>query len=374
MLVPIANTPRDYAWGGVDAISGLLGTPPTGGPEAELWLGTHPGSPARLVADGRPLGDVAGPLPFLMKVLAAGAPLSLQVHPNARQAAAGHARETAAGVPVDGPERVYRDPHEKTELILAVSERFEAQAGFRAVAEVRADLRRLGDASAAGLAAALDALDARLGSDAVVGRAFLWLLSDEPEALAAVAALRSALAARPDDFPVQAGLAEHYPEDAGVVASLLLNNVVLRRGEALAIAPGTIHGYLSGIGIELLTASDNVVRGGLTPKHIDRAELAALLEVAAAAPQRITGVVEAGGGTAFIPPSAGERPPFRLDRIEADARLEPGGPAILLCVAGGFEVRGAGSEARLERGGALYASADEGALDITGAGELYAAR
>jgi len=364
MLTPITNTPRDYAWGGVDAISGLLGLPRTGGPEAELWLGTHAGSPAGLVADGRPLAEVSGPLPFLLKVLAADAPLSLQVHPNARQAAAGFARESAAGVPVDAPERVYRDPYAKTEIILAVSERFEAQAGFRAAGEVRADLARL-DLDG------LEGLRERLG-DATMGHAFLWLLSDAPNAVAAVGDIRAALASRATEFPVQAGLAERYPVDPGVAASLLLNHVVLRRGEALAIAPGTIHGYLRGVGIELLTASDNVVRGGLTPKHIDLAELAELLTPDAQAPHRLAGVAAAGGGAEFVPP--GDPPPFRLHRVETNARLALAGPAVAICVSGEFDVRGARSSASLARGAAVFASPDESELDLVGEGELYIAQ
>ena len=376
MRTPITNAPRDYAWGGIDAITALLGRPPTGGPEAELWLGTHPGSPARVVGSGEPLGDVVGELPFLMKVLAAAEPLSLQVHPDAAQAAAGYAREEAAGVPVDAPERVYRDPHAKTEIILAVSDEFEAQAGFRRAAEVLGLLDRLVGGS--GLddvgTNALGALRDRLADDAVVGRAFLWLLSDAPEARDLVTRLLAVIPSRADDFPVQARLAALHPGDPGVVASLLLNHVVLRRGEALAVAPGTIHGYLRGVGIELLTDSDNVVRGGLTPKHVDLGELERLLAVAARDPVRVPGV-ETGGGVEYVPPVAdGGAPPFRLHRAAGASRIALDGPAVALCVAGEFAVTGATGTSRLGAGDALHASADEGVLEIDGAGELYVAR
>ena len=377
MLIPIANTPRDYAWGGVDAITALLGHPPTGGSEAELWLGTHPGSPARIVATGQPLGEVTGELPFLMKVLAAAEPLSLQVHPDAEQAAAGFAREDAAGVPRDAPERVYRDPHAKTEIILAISERFEAQAGFRPAAAALAAIEALlGDDGLAGLddveTNALAALREQLADDAGVGRAFLWLLSGAPDARRLVARLLGAISVRAEAYPVQARLADLYPGDPGVVASLLLNHVVLRRGEALAVPPGTIHGYLSGIGIELLTDSDNVVRGGLTPKHVDLVELARLLDVAAREPLRVPGVSSAEG-MVHLPPADGE-PPFRLHRVDGAARIPLEGPLVALCVAGAFEIEGASGVVRLERGDAVCATADEAVLEIVGQGELYLAR
>jgi len=118
MFVEITNTPRDYAWGSTTAIPELLGTVPSGGPEAELWLGAHPGSPARLVGRDGTLADVVhGRLPFLLKVLAAASPLSLQAHPSTAQAQAGFAAENAAGIPVDSPDRSYRDPYHKPELI-----------------------------------------------------------------------------------------------------------------------------------------------------------------------------------------------------------------------------------------------------------------
>ena len=142
MFVGIENTPRDYAWGSETAISALLGTTPSGGPEAELWLGSHPGSPARVIDPGQVGGarnltewiaaapsDALGThprLPFLLKVLAAASPLSLQAHPSAEQAQEGFARENALGVRLDAPERNYKDPYPKPEIICAVSDRFEA--------------------------------------------------------------------------------------------------------------------------------------------------------------------------------------------------------------------------------------------------------
>ncbi|MEO6116337.1 MAG: type I phosphomannose isomerase catalytic subunit, partial [Pseudolysinimonas sp.] len=138
MFVEITNSPRDYAWGSITAIPELLGTTPSGRPEAELWLGAHPGSPARLVGRDGTLADVVtGRLPFLLKVLAAASNLSLQAHPTTAQAEAGFAAENAAGIPLDAPERNYKDAFHKPELIYALSDPFRALCGFRAVADTR---------------------------------------------------------------------------------------------------------------------------------------------------------------------------------------------------------------------------------------------
>ena len=157
MLVPLTNPPRDYAWGSTDLIARLEGRDPTGRPEAEVWLGDHPGNPA-ITADGRTLdawlaeeGGAAGApakLTFLMKLLAAGSPLSIQAHPSKEQAEAGFAREEQAGIPRDAGNRTYRDDNHKPELIVAVSDEFLALAGLRALTDTRRLLALLGPAGA----------------------------------------------------------------------------------------------------------------------------------------------------------------------------------------------------------------------------------
>src|SRR5690606_495404 len=149
-LFRITNDPRPYAWGSRTAIAELRGVEPSGEPEAELWLGTHPGSPARVVGADATLTEAIAAeggenLPFLLKLLAAASPLSLQAHPTAEQAQRGYDREEAAGIPVDAPHRNYRDRSPKPEVILAVSERFEALCGFRDPVESSAAIRELAD-------------------------------------------------------------------------------------------------------------------------------------------------------------------------------------------------------------------------------------
>jgi len=284
VLIRITNTPRPYAWGSPTAIAQLLGRAPSGGPEAELWLGSHPGSPARIVAGGdeEDLAQWAaahapeGRLPFLLKVLAASAPLSLQAHPTLEQAREGFARENALGIAVDAPERNYRDPYPKPELMLALSDPFRALCGFRPVAEARADLASLSDPR---LAPLLD----RLVDDAELSSVVAWLLERSDGVDEVVGALSEhASGVDGDARGVWLGsvgmLAAHYPGDPGIAISTLLHTVLLRAGEALYLPAGNIHAYLEGLGIELMAASDNVLRGGLTSKHIDVPELLRVLD------------------------------------------------------------------------------------------------
>jgi mannose-6-phosphate isomerase len=393
MFVAIGNTPRDYAWGSTTAIAGLLGTTPSGRPEAELWLGAHPGSPARIldpsqVAGARDLAEwiAADPattlggrprLPFLLKVLAGG-PLSLQAHPTAEQAAEGFARENALGIPLDAPDRNYRDPHPKPEVIYALSERFDALCGFRPVSQTREVFLALG----------LDELVPRLDA---LPDLFAWLMAGGPEVdvlVARVTALTKTKENDPDRdhvvperrheggdsfvFDALAAarmLAETHPGDVGIVSSLLLNHVTLARGEALYLPAGNIHAYLDGLGIEVMTASDNVLRGGLTPKHVDVPELLRVLDIAPGPVPRLLPDVESASLEVFRPGVAD----FVLAHVTGDAALPLSGPAIALCTAGSFGIEGAGSAVELGRGEAVYVTPDEARLDVVGAGELFLA-
>lgn len=322
MFVEITNSPREYAWGSTTAIPALQGRAATGRPEAEVWFGTHPGSPAR--AGDRDLREIAGELPFLLKLLAAGSPLSLQAHPTTAQAQAGFARENAAGIPLDAPRRNYKDPHAKPEMIYALSDEFRALCGFRPVAETRALL----DAAAPGLLPTLR-------TDADIRPVFEWLLSGDPEVAATVAEVAAAAPeADGDSWRTVRGLVAAYPGDPGIAISLLLHTVVLRRGEALYLPAGNIHAYQEGFGIELMGPSDNVLRGGLTRKHVDVAELLSVLDFRPLPAPLLSGVVE-GGVTTFAPPGAG----WRL-QVVAGATVPAGERGILLVLSG--EVRGLG--------------------------------
>lgn len=368
MFVGITNTPRDYAWGAPGAISTLLGLAPTGAPEAELWLGAHPGSPSRLVGSQGTLIDVVdGQLPFLLKVLAAGSPLSLQAHPTMDQAQAGFERENAAGIPLDAPQRNYKDAFHKPELIYALSEEFHALCGFRSAAEIRATLERLLERR--GPSAPIEGWMHRLTDDDALRDSFAWLITrgdGVDELIAAVVAHADGATAALDTV---AELALAYPGDPGIVISLMLNRVTLRRGEALYLPAGNIHAYLAGVGIELMAASDNVLRGGLTPKHVDVAELLSVLDfrplpVPYLEPERPQ------AGVAVFRPDVTD---FVLVVVEGSADIPLTGPAIALAVEGTFALAGESGATTLQRGEAVYLDADEAELAIAGTGLLFVA-
>lgn len=238
---------QHYAWGDRAFIPGLLGVEPDGAPWAELWLGTHPNGPSRF-DDGSALIDRTGPLPYLLKVLAAAEPLSLQTHPDADQARDGHARG------------VYTDDQPKPELLCALTP-FEALCGIRPVDASLSLLAELGIADGQ--------LARALASDGP-GTALIGLYRGTIDARTVVEACRASSRA-------EAGwirrLDQRYPGDPSVAVALLLNHVVLEPGQALRLDAGNLHAYLCGAGIELMGASDNVVRAGLTVKPVDIDEL-----------------------------------------------------------------------------------------------------
>lgn len=327
MFVEITNTPRDYAWGSTTLLPEFLGRDPDGRPQAELWLGTHHGSPSLVVGRDGDLCDVAGELPFLLKVLAAGSTLSLQAHPTTAQARAGFARENAAGIPIDSPVRNYKDPYAKSEMIYALSE-FRALSGFRPVAETRTDL----DAVTPGLLP-----DLRSDADlrAVVERLLTTDVTAELDAL-----VQAAEGAAGESWATVRDLAVEAPGDPGIAISLLLHTVVLRRGEALYLPAGNIHAYQRGLGIELMGASDNVLRCGLTPKHVDVPELLAVVDFAPVADPRLRPTVDDGELTLFEPGAE-----WALLVIEGGTTLIEGA-ALAIVLEGEFE--------GLTRGRAVY--------------------
>ena len=427
MLIFIENTPRTYAWGSRDALPAMLGVAPTGEPQAELWLGAHPGSPAH-VAKATPIGRTlidliesdperwgvdGGPLPFLLKVLAIGAPLSLQVHPDLAQAVAGYRAEDAAGIPRDAPERNYGDPNHKPELLVALSE-VTALCGFRPIADTRRDLARLAAAARAQGdergALAIGAAAGRLaGGDADARRlAFLrWAFSGDPgvaEALAAVCGLfapgeGAALPERIADGCAEwdreralalASLVAEHPEDPGVLVSLLLHVVRLAPGEAIYLRPRQLHAYLGGVAVEVMAASDNVLRAGLTRKHVDIEELCRTVEAAELDEPRLPALRLAPGLLAWRP----DVPDFQLMRVrleepEHDDRSRIGAgdaaerveipapfPIVLVVVSGRVRVERRSAElaefATARRGQSLYVSAGD-PIVLTGHGEAFLA-
>lgn len=370
MLLSLSNAPRDYAWGSTTLLADLEGREPTGAPEAEVWFGDHPGDPAE-TSDGSTLDAVTGgTLPYLLKLLAAASPLSIQVHPTIAQAQDGWGREQALAA--DDPARNYRDANHKPELIVALSERFEALGGLRPVA----DTLRLLDAldGSAGVRALRERLEGGRDED-LLRDAVGWLLSGDAqrEVDEIIAALSDAAS---DEFAAELAavraIAGRYPGDPGVVVALLMNYIVLRRGEAIFLRAGLLHAYVSGLGVEIMAASDNVLRGGLTPKHIDVPELLSVLDTT---PESVPVLQPSPGAVTSYPIDV---PDFALRRVVLTGAPEPldvAGPSMVLATGGDVAVTGAdGVAVAVPVGSAVFATVDETSLTLSGTGEAFIAQ
>ncbi|MFB8775685.1 mannose-6-phosphate isomerase, class I [Streptomyces broussonetiae] len=379
----LQNTIRPYAWGSPTAIPHLLGTEPTGEPRAEMWMGAHPGAPSRtprgsladvIAADPeRELGAAAvarfGPrLPFLLKILAAGAPLSLQVHPDLAQARQGYDDEERRGVPLDAPHRNYKDANHKPELICALTE-FDGLCGFRDPVQAAGLLDGLGVDS---LKPYVDLLHAQ-PEDAALREVLTAVLSADRDAMArTVTEATTACTRLGGDYTPYADLAHHYPGDPGVIAAMLLNHVRLQPGEALYLGAGIPHAYLNGLGVEIMANSDNVLRCGLTPKHVDVPELLRVVRFEPSDPGVLRPEASPDGEEVYETPID----EFRLSRYV----LPPGGathdltrptPQILLCTAGTVRLGDTG-EQELTPGRSVFVPAGEHA-EVSGTGTLFRA-
>jgi mannose-6-phosphate isomerase len=393
----LLNTIRPYAWGSTTAIPELIGTQPTGEPQAELWMGAHPGAPSRLdrgagpvpldtLIDADPTAELGaaavkrfGPrLPFLLKVLAAGAPLSVQVHPDLDQAKAGYADEEARGVPLDAPHRNYKDANHKPEMLVALSP-FDGLCGFRRPTEAADLIDALGVGA---LAPYADILRAH-PEDQALREVLAAVLGADPAAMAdtvhAAAQAAARLAATPGtphaaDYAAYAKAAHSFPGDRGVIAAMLLNYVRLQPGEALYLGAGVPHAYLDGLGVEIMANSDNVLRCGLTPKHIDVPELLRVVRFEADAPAVLRPEAAPDGEELYAAPID----EFRLSRYVlapgSDPRaLEPGTPQILLCTAGQASLRAQdGTALTLDRGESCWIPAGE-RTELSGDGTVFRA-
>ncbi|MFF9344720.1 MULTISPECIES: mannose-6-phosphate isomerase, class I [unclassified Streptomyces] len=382
------NTVRPYDWGSPALLPELMGVPPTGAPQAELWMGAHPAAPSRLSRGGVPTsldrvvsedpeGELGagtlrrfGPrLPFLLKLLAADAPLSVQVHPDLAQAQAGFARENALGVPLDAPHRNYRDDQHKPEMIVALTP-FRGLCGFRSPADT-ADL--LASLEVPALRPYAETLRAVPGPRALaeVFRAFLR----PPDGLVDAVARALAVAAAGADearTAAYADIARSCPGDAGLLSALMLRYVELGPGEALFLGAGVPHAYLSGLGVEIMASSDNVLRCGLTSKHVDAEELTRVVRFDAP-PARVLTPREEGGEEVYPAPVDD----FRLSRYRLRAggprrRVTSDAPQIVLCTAGTATVSSAGEDLALGPGRAVYVPAGAEAV-LEGAGTAFRA-
>lgn len=368
---------RRYDWGSTDAIPALLGREPDGRPWAELWFGAHPSAPSPVhLPDGTIVGldeviardpvAMLGPvcverfgptLPFLVKLLAAAQPLSLQVHPSRAQAAEGYDAEEAAGVELDDPRRTYRDRNHKPELIVALTP-FSALSGFREPGE------------AAELFARFDVGEpwvSRLRGGDLDGTFWaLWELDADDRAAFVARVVAAAAQGSARDLPeaaMVAGMGALHPGDIGAVVALLLNRVVLSPGAGLYAPAGRLHAYLDGLGVEVMANSDNVVRGGLTTKAVNLPELRRILEVR---PEPVE-PLDAPADGCFVTAAAD----FRVRRISllGGRPVVPAqrfGPEVVLCVAGRCTLVGPETSLVLGPASAAFVCDEAGGYEVNG--------
>lgn len=394
-MLELDGHPQHYDWGSRTAIPELLGLEADGSPWAELWFGAHPLGPAT-VRGGERLDDViaAAPremlgegvgrafgqrLPFLLKVISAERPLSLQVHPSREQAVESFAAEDAAGIPVDSPRRNYRDANHKPELLYALTT-FTALCGFRTPRRAAVILEGLGTELTDRLHRLLVANPTAHGMRA----AFRTLVSTSMHPSAAeVGAVVEACRARsregtspsPRIDSFVSLLAEHHPGDPGVVAALLLNPVTLQPGESLFVPAGALHAYLHGTGLEVMASGDNVLRAGLTSKKVHADEVLQSVSVSAAPPLRVAPERQSPTSIAYYAPVDD----FELSITQlagegvgdGDARPVPGtGPRIVLGLEGETTLQAATGTHVLRPGRAVFVPASDGALRASGRGRF----
>lgn len=431
----LRNTVQTYDWGAYDAIPRLLGAEPDGTPHAELWLGAHPSAPSRAypagdpadpasgdgapspagardsagrpgdpvpsgdpVADdgvtlhalirsapdamlGKRVADEFGPrLPYLLKVLAARRALSLQVHPKPHTAREGFNRENRLGLPAGSPKRSFHDDQHKPEMLVALTQ-FEGLAGLRGTRAALSLLDGLGgklvddvvgalraDRSATGMRAAFDVL-IRARQDTGCRADIERTVDSVRERLAAGSPFE-----RADRTVVD--LADQHPGDPGAIASLLMNRFTLEPGEALFTPAGELHAYLSGVGVEVMASSDNVLRAGLTSKLVDATALVECASFAARPP--VLPEVATSGGRGQVQTYRAPVPEFALTLADVDpsenVELPDDGPRIVLCLDGETTLTcGNGATTRLARGASAFVPDAAGALTLTGTGHVVCA-
>ena len=366
-----------YAWGTRTDLAALQGRPtPTEAPEAELWVGAHPKAPARvngrslekIIADDpvSALGDevsqrYGGRLPFLLKLLSVAEPLSIQAHPNANQALKGYHREQQLGCPIDAAERNYRDESHKPEVVLALGD-FWALNGFRPVPEVLGLLKRAGLDALADERRALSDRPNQAGMREFFS-AIMGLCDRRTERVLGEleAGLQRGLEGS-DEARWIKEIIGRYPGDIGALCVLLLNLVQLRRGDLMPCPAGCLHAYLRGFCVELMANSDNVLRGGLTPKHVDVPELLSVLSFEPSSPP-ITRIEEGP----YLCPS-GE---YQLELVTPSGEELWESPAehaldLILVLSGTLSVATASHSARLSAGGAAALPSTAGGYHVRG--------
>jgi mannose-6-phosphate isomerase len=391
----LKNPTQEYAWGSKTVIQALLGQAESKDkPIAELWMGDHPKAASNALIEGewQSLDEVikrspesilgkdaakrfSNRLPFLFKVLAVDSPLSIQVHPNLEQARAGFARENSLKIPLNAPNRNYKDENHKPEILCALTP-FQGLKGFRKIEEILALMEKIASSS---LSEELDRLKMEANTIGLKGFFTTLMRMDRPrQSLVVSEAVRLAekLANEDQAFYWMVELNKAYPGDIGVFSPVILNLVQLEPGEAIYLPAGELHAYLCGVGVELMANSDNVLRGGLTSKHIDVIELLKIVNFKTG-PVKIIKPEKHGMIERTYPTPAEE---FLLSKLSVDeggvfASPQDRSVEILICLKGKADVKDLGNSEllRLDKGKSIIVPAAVSQYQIEGNTTFYKA-
>ncbi len=386
------NPIQNYAWGSLTAIAELTGrNEPSEQPQAEIWMGAHPKAPSRIRYGGawhrldhlieRHPQTFLGPatidrfgyqLPFLLKILAVAQPLSIQAHPNATQAKKGYAYENEQNISLSADHRNYKDDRHKPECICALTP-FWGLCGFRSIEQT---LRLAESVWPDSYQSSIDLLKEQ-GIKPFFEH-LMALPADRCADLVARVTRRIAIARHElAEFVWSLRLQERYPGDIGVLSPLLLNLVELKPGQSLFLDAGQLHAYLDGVGVELMANSDNVLRGGLTPKHVDVSEL---LDILNFSPMSVD-IQEPRETDSTESRYTSPVDDFRLSVIEVRPSMphichnRPNRPEILLCLdsPNGIQCRSNRREMILHQGRSLFIAADVPGYTLHGTGRAFKA-
>jgi mannose-6-phosphate isomerase len=391
----LRNPVMDYAWGSKTAIQNLLGKPGTAEkPMAELWMGAHPKAPSEVFINGtwesldqvieKEAESVLGrevaekfckKLPFLFKVLAAEKPLSIQVHPDICKSKKGFERENRLNIPFDAPTRNYKDDNHKPEVLCALT-RFQCLNGFRKIEEMLALLEKLSCPGISEEIAHLKKKPDPLGLKRFFSDIMTMDIKRQKSVVAEAIRISEQYAEKNQAFAWMAALNREFPGDIGALAPAFLSMLTLEPGEAVFLSPGMPHAYLRGVGIELMANSDNVLRGGLTQKHLDIPELLRVIDFNVEPIDKIKPGAEEAAEVVYRTPAE----EFLLSRIALHKKMvftssQRRSAEILICIEGEgvIEDVGSGERLRLNRGQSVVIPAVVLQYQIKGSATLYKA-
>jgi mannose-6-phosphate isomerase len=369
LLVRIGGEVKSYAWGSKDLIQDHFGIGTADQAVSEVWFGTHDGGESKIMGSDQALSDAIGSeLSFLVKFLAADSPLSIQVHPNSAQAKEGFARENAAGLSLTDQNRNYKDVSHKPEILIALT-KFEALCGFRPRAQLLEIFLAFSESEPR-----FAELAALAATDASIEEIFNVLLEDQALAERFSSTVETIDA---DSLSEQAralvvGLLEKYPGDTGALIALTLNHVKLHHGQAIYLPSGNPHSYLSGLGLEVMAASDNVVRGGLTSKHVDKTELMRITDFSEL-PEPVVVTTKLAEGLVEYPMANSE---FRVYQAQVSganllADLDLPALAVIVCVSGEVAVGTSLEEREVLKKGEVVCVSEAKKFSLSGSGDAF---